>query len=409
MSIAGLATLPRGFGLHRIPIDMTRRRIAFVYAPGPGHGFHAPDTARLETMPLAINTIMRLAAADWEVDVFFWERPSVDYYDIFPKTVKFRYEVMPHRIFYGMRPIRLTARFVGSTTYECAFGLGQIGSYLGAVISVVSRCPLVLLNDEFPSAFGHNQWAALERWAARRANVIMVPSADRIPHLAEELGLSDQAKKFLEFRNTPKVPRPLEERDWHSMLGIPSSKRIFLNAGTLGEWSQVPEILCSTVHWPSDSVLLLHSRTPDKERNYRQQLSHLDVPGRVFWTSAPLSNKLLNSLVAYCTGSFALYRNMGPNDLLIGTSSGKVMRSVMCGSPVIASSFDSLRFVSQESIGVQVCHPSEIPAAIQELARNELTYREKCLSFAKREVVREQQSWKALVTALNDKIDLRIT
>ena len=100
---------------------------------------------------------------------------------------------------------------------------------------------------------------------------------------------------------------------------------------------------------------------PNKQDGYRQQLSHLDVPGRVFWTSAPLSDKLLNSLVAHCNGSFALYRNMGPNILLTGTSSGKLMRSVMCGSPVIASSFDSLRFVSQEGIGVQVCHPVRNP------------------------------------------------
>jgi hypothetical protein len=79
----------------------------------------------------------------------------------------------------------------------------------------------------------------------------------------------------------------------------------------------------------------------------------------------------------------------------------------MCGSPVITSSFDSLRFVSREGIGVQVRHPSEIPAAIQDLSANERAYREKCLSFAAHEVIREQQSWEALVTALSDKVDLR--
>jgi glycosyltransferase involved in cell wall biosynthesis len=423
-------------------VDMNHRRIAFVYAPGP-----PPESARLETMPFAINTIMRLADADWNVDVFLWERPLVDYHEIFPTTVRFRYEVTPKRIFDGTRPanlrrhqIRLTARFMTCTNYECAFGLGQTGSYLGAVISLASRCPLVLLNDEFPSwygtatigtigaaaawarllklpaaklpdvlgkYFGNIWWAALERWAAERADAIIVPSADRIPHLAEELGLSDQRTRFVVFRNTPKVSRPLEKRDWHAVLGIPSGQRIFLNAGTLGDWAQVPEIISSTVHWPSDAVLLLHSRTPEQEGGYRQQLSHLHVPGRVFWTSAPLSDKLLNSLVAHCNGSFALYRNTGPNNLWMGTASGKLMRSVMCGSPVIASSFDSLRFVSQEGIGVQVCHPAEIPAAIQELTRNERAYREKCLSFAAREAMREQQSWDALVTALSNKIDLR--
>jgi hypothetical protein len=42
---------------------MYRRRIAFVYAPGPSHGLTVPDATRLETMPFAIKTIMRLAAA----------------------------------------------------------------------------------------------------------------------------------------------------------------------------------------------------------------------------------------------------------------------------------------------------------------------------------------------------------
>ena len=144
----------------------------------------------------------------------------------------------------------------------------------------------------------------------------------------------------------------------------------------------------------------------EQESSYRQQLSHLHVPGKVFWTSAPLSDKLLNSLVAHCNGSFALYRNMGPNILLIGTSSGKLMRSVMCGSPVIASSFDSLRFVSQEGIGVQVCHPSEIPAAIQELTRNERAYREKCLSFATRKPCENSRAGK-LCGCSKKQIDLR--
>ena len=53
-------------------IRMNCRRIAFVYWPGP-----PPNSARLETMPFAINLIERLTAAGWEVDVFLWERPRL--------------------------------------------------------------------------------------------------------------------------------------------------------------------------------------------------------------------------------------------------------------------------------------------------------------------------------------------
>jgi glycosyltransferase involved in cell wall biosynthesis len=359
-------------------------------------------------MPFVINVIKRLTTADWEVDVFLWERPLVDYREIFSTTARVRYQVEPKRMLY--RPIRLaqlTAKFMTYMNYQCAFGLGQIGSYLGGIISLASRCPLVILNDEFPSFWGPSRWTPLERWAAKRAHVIIVPSADRIQQLTEELELSNQVKTFVEFRNSPKVSHPLERRDWHALLGIPSNKRIFLHAGTLGEVMQVPEILSSAVYWPEDAVFLLHSRSPEQESGYRQQMAHLDVPGRVFWTSTALSEKLLNSLVAHCSGCFALYRNFGPNISLTGTSSGKLMRSVMCGSPVITSSFESLRFVGQEGIGIQVSHPSEIPRAIQELIGNERAYRERCLSFATQEVIREEQSWDDLVRALSNKMDLR--
>ena len=46
-------------------------------------------------MPFAINVIKRLAAADWEVDVFLWEQPLVDYREIFSNTVRVRYQVAP--------------------------------------------------------------------------------------------------------------------------------------------------------------------------------------------------------------------------------------------------------------------------------------------------------------------------
>ena len=109
--MADLPTLQRGFGLRRIPVDNCRR-IAFVYAPSSGRGSHAPGAVRLETMPFAINAIIRLAAADSKVDIFLWERPLVDYHEIFPITVRF-YEVMPKRIFfYGSWPIQPTARLM---------------------------------------------------------------------------------------------------------------------------------------------------------------------------------------------------------------------------------------------------------------------------------------------------------
>ncbi|MFM6347579.1 MAG: hypothetical protein ACKPFK_20875, partial [Dolichospermum sp.] len=57
------------------------------------------------------------------------------------------------------------------------------------------------------------------------------------------------------------------------------------------------------------TCLIIHTRSSENILKYRQQLSHLDVEGRIFWSLEPMSDTMLNSLVAYCAGNFALYRN----------------------------------------------------------------------------------------------------
>jgi hypothetical protein len=290
--------------------------------------------------------------------------------------------------------------------YKYVFSVGLIGSYIGGLVSAVSRCPFVLLNDEFPSMYeppnmyGHSGWLPLERWAASRADAIIVPSDDRHTALREELRLNTDTP-FITIRNTPEIKLPLEHFNWHKRMGIPFGKKIFIHAGSLADWAQVPEILASVSYWPADAVALLHnSRGREELVRYRQQLSHLDNPEKVFWSSDLLPENMVNSLIRHCTGSFALYRNCGPNFDQIGTSSGKLMRSIVCGTPVITSKFSSLNFVSTEGLGRQVTHPSEIPAAVEDLMRNIETYRKQCELFASSETILRAEAWKRIVQCI---------
>ena len=181
-------------------------------------------------------------------------------------------------------------------------------------------------------------------------------------------------------------------------MGIPHGKRIFIHAGSVADWAQVPEILTSVCYWPADAVLLLHSKNRRELTRYRQQYSHLDFPERVYWSLEPLSEDMLHSLISYCDGSFALYRNnIWPGIELIGTSSGKLMRSIVCSTPVITSSFESLNFVTREGLGIQVAHPSEIPAAIDDLTRNSESYRTRCALFAISEKFLREEAWDRIV------------
>ena len=102
---------------------------------------------------------------------------------------------------------------------------------------------------EPPNMYGHSGWLPFERWAASRADAIIVPSDDRHGALRNELRLKTDTL-FITIRNTPEIELPLEHINWHARLGIPSGKKIFIHAGTLADWAQVPEILTSVNYWP---------------------------------------------------------------------------------------------------------------------------------------------------------------
>jgi glycosyltransferase involved in cell wall biosynthesis len=357
------------------------RKVAFVHYP------YAPSRARLETMPFALNSVIALANCGCQVDVFLWEKPICDYSKILPANVDIHYGIsFDTPDIYGriinkinVRHQILRLQFDRYKDYDCVFGLGQIGSYIASVIANASKCPSIYLNDEFPSWFGDTIWSKLERQAVQESTIVVVPDLQRFAPLCMDLEISDRPHACLP--NIPVLTEPLEQIDWHARLKIPAGYTPFLHAGSVADWAQVPELLSSLPYWEEKTVLVIHSRSTEGTAQYRQQLAHLDVPGRVIWSSEPISEHELNSLVSYCAGNFALYRNSGPNIEYIGFSSGKLMRSLACGSPVIASNLSSLRFVRDAQIGVLVNHPAEIPEAISKLLHNRESYLQRCLDF----------------------------
>jgi hypothetical protein len=369
-----------------------QKKIAFVHHP------YFPKHRRLATMPFVMNILDRLAGLGLPIDLYLWE----DRGNPFSSTpheniaVKYKSALIQRHIF---NAAELAIEFLPRTKYACAFGVGQPGSSIAGLISFSSSCPLMIINDEFPSACPKSlAFPMLERWAARRCDSIILPSHGRVEPLCNELSV--EVKSHLVFPNITKATSTnFEAQDWRKILGIPDSKAIFLCAGHLSDWAQVPELLVSVAYWPDDAVLVMNSK--DKRGGpYRRQLSHLELPGRVFWTDGELSEPQLNSLTARCAASFALYRNDGVNTETIGTASGKLMRSVAFGTPVIASSFRSLSFVTQEEIGVQVNHPSEIPAAVAKITEKTDHYRANCLAFAHTQYEAEEKAWQELVEIL---------
>jgi glycosyltransferase involved in cell wall biosynthesis len=367
------------------------KKIAFVYYP------HYPSSTRLETMPFALNSVLSLAKMGWEVDLFVWEAPSETYKEILPSNVSVKYSVR-------VRYLWLYTRFRLQNSYYCVFGLGQVGAYIANLVAKANRCPLIYLNDEFPSHWGNNRWTSLEQQAAKDAAMIVVPDSQRFSPLSRELDIS--SKLYTALPNSPLTKSYSEKINWHQKLGLPKDSIPFLHAGAIADWAQVPELLSSVPYWPKQAVLILHSRLREVEK-YRNELTHLDVPGKTFWSSEPMSESYLNSLVAYCAGNFALYRNTGSNIEYMGYSSGKLMRSLTYGCPVIASDLSSLAFIRDYCLGFLVSHPVEIPTAVIEIMMNREQYSQRCTQFYN-ENLSFENAWQIFCHKLKDEVGISL-
>jgi hypothetical protein len=357
------------------------KKIAYVHYP------HNVNASRLETMAFSLNSVICLAKMGFGIDLYLWEDPSSSYQNIFPENVNIKYfKHTPSSLNSRLNIVksvvlRLQFRFQ-KNKYDCVFGLGQVGAYVGNFLAQSSQCPFIYVNDEFPSCWGDDSyWKGYEQSIAQKAALIICPDLQRYYHLCTELSLSD--KPFAVLPNIPTIQSSFTSMDWHKRLGVERDCALFLHGGSVADWAQIPELLSSLPYWPPKTTLVIHCQSSEMLNAYRKELSHLDVPGRVVWSSESLSNEELNALVAYCTGNFALYRNTNLNFEYIGFSSGKLMRSLACGSPVIASRFLSLSFVEEFQLGFLVRHPAEIPDAIQGILNDRAAYAQRCLEFCR--------------------------
>ena len=366
-------------------------RIAFIH-----HPFSA-KFALLESMPISLNLVKKLDEAGHEIDLYVWEDDNSIYRKSFSKNVRIcsLSSGSPSRVvkrkldwlnFFNLPLIHFDC--YRKKKYDCIFGVGLVGSCLARIMSKYSYAPYVYVNDEFPSSYSlpsNSYWMSKERQAAIDASLIIVPDEQRATHLYSELNISMSDVKHAILPNAPLINNHIEYIDWATRLKLPANSIPLLHAGSIADWVQIPEILSSMPSWPEQTVLIINGRTP-VNKNYKQELAHLMIEKRIIWTDKPLTEIELNSLVNFSLASFALYRDLGDNIRYIGWSAGKLLRSIKCGRPVIASRYPSLEFIEHNELGKLITHPAEIPAAVDDLIKNKIRYQENCLCYAENEL-----------------------
>jgi len=354
-----------------------RGRIAFVYHP------RYPKFAPLQSTAFAKNVLDCLTAEGWELDLYLWEDPDVAY----EAGAEGRLVVI-HVSEPPFRHIRLKtawerhwASFAPKHfNYELVVGVGQRGCIDAAKLASRCNCPFIYLNDEFPSSFGKDELAVAEKKASKNCALFVIPDGCREGQLRMELGLRAEQPCVTMPNGPMQVPIMGNPERLLEQLGVKPSEKIALHAGTISDWSQIPELLSTLPLWPEDVPMVLHAKNREN-LEYLTRLKHMTGRGRLIVSELTLDEPCLHAVLAASLCSFALYREIGINDRLMGFSSGKLCRSIVLGTPVIASRGIACEFVEKEELGCLVEHPLEIPVAINRIKANRERYSTNCKRF----------------------------
>ena len=371
-------------------------RIAYI------HARLGLNDAPLRFMPFGLSAVQSLTQAGHHVELFLAESPNTAYYTHAAKvhflSARWLWE-RPGKVNYWL----LNSYFEWwhrsrRSRYDVIISSGQAGCAISARLARRLGVPLVCFNDEFPNVYHVPIWRRAEQIALAQADLVVVPDECRFEPLCQQTqGL--ESKAWVALPNAPLQSEleKLPDIDWNQRLQLPLESRLFLQAGGLYDFNQIAESMVSVAEWPEQARLLINGK--ETIHNPFSAYDHLWIPQKMLFSNQLLNDPEFHSLLKFSAGSFGLYRNLA--DLhLVGKSSGKIMRSLACGRPVIASRLPSLQFIETLGIGQLVSHPREIPQAIQNILEDHSAYTQRCYQHFSEQLSFEVY-WQDFVKALS--------
>ncbi len=354
--------------------------------------------AKVSAMPFSFNVLIMLDEAGWDVDVFLAEHPHDDYITGFSDRIKFNFipELLnkPKKYFRKSFLSDRVSLILGNRkfaslpqkNYDLVFGMGQAGLHFASIISKKNKGKLVLLNDEFPEVYPDSIWKKKELQASAVTDVSIVPDEIRFKFLCEDLPLLKDKPHF-ELINIPFPTKDIPKIDWHAKLGVSKDKNLFVHAGGVGDHNMTPELLKSVKNWGENNILVLRIHSKGWGGGYLKKVMPEGIENNIIVYDDFLTLPELDSLIQYCKASFALYRPDNNNVSYVGKASGKLMRSLALGTPVICSVLPSFDFVDKEQIGFTIDKDyTAISSILNKIISQEKTLRENCQRYYQKEL-----------------------
>lgn len=268
--------------------------------------------------------------------------------------------------------------------YRCVVGVGIRGLYIGAILTLIRRTPLVYHSLElYPSWERRNPLSrvakAVERWANRRCNFTIIQDELRASILSKDNRVPMNRIVFMPNAAPGKASR-IRSSYLREKFSITSEKKIILFAGTLfGRNLPTLSLVCMAQPWPDDWVLVLHSNAILSDV-FLNEIRKADSKSRVVLSCEPLDADQIGKLISSADIGLAIYDPKDDNMLNMGLSSGKLAEYLRYGLPVVVS---DLRYtadiVSQYNCGIVIDRLESLENAIKIILTNYDIYAENAI------------------------------
>lgn len=323
-------------------------------------------------MPFGLNVLYYLLEDGYEVEIDLLENYSEKYHEILHSKPRINFIGNLLSIRYlKVKYWRIKLRYLFKYNYKNIIAVGHMGAIAANCIPGKNK-NIAYFNDEFPSIFNDNFIATKEIALIKRASIIALPDLGRLEGLIDDINFNISSEEVVEFINAPCWidKKDIPNIDWHVRLGINKIKKIVLFSGGLASINQVIEMITSVKLWADDFVLVMNSNNLKSLQDFKSKVPHLNIQDKIIWLEEDLTEVEFHSLIASSFCNICLYSNVSPNLYTVGKSSGKAMRSILLGVPVICTDFPSFDFIKINNLGICINHPLELAGALDKLNKN---------------------------------------
>ena len=279
-------------------------------------------------------------------------------------------------------------RLLPDNVYSAFVGVDQKGILVASVAGLLRGVPVIFHDTELVitrPAKTSRRWSRLT-WLLHviqrfrhRVDFAVLRHAIRLASIAISLD-EERADWLVRLTHIPRsrvviIPNsPLGHASGEksgflrNLLDIPVEKKIILHAGAVAQWSRCLPIARAALQWPDDWVLVLHGFVTDEGLEVLRELQEIAASPQVVLSLDPVPYSQLDRVYRSCDISLVLYEDRGPNFTHVAGASGKLINSLKCGLPVVATDFPSLRrVVKGYQCGLTVKQESEVGQAVSQI------------------------------------------